>query len=231
MGRTSVLVADAQRLFVDALCQALDEYPELRVAEPRPTRGEEAVQAALKCKPDVALIDYWIRGMNGPATTRAIRRWLPDVTVVFLAGFHFGPCQVSEAHAAGGLGFVYKRATVDQVFHVIRTASERVPDAPAARCGHHHRQEVEQGLRRLLTLTPREMEILQMMSLGLPAKELARRLSISVGTLKNHLHKVLSKLDVKSQHEAVKMAQEEGMIYATGYPEGSSALPDDRFPF
>lgn len=230
MARTSVLVADAQRLFVDALCHALDEYPELRVAEPRPTRGEEAVQAALKCKPDVALIDYWIRGMNGPATSRAIRRWLPDVTVVFLAGFHVGPCQLSEAHAAGGVGFIKKGATVEHVVHVIGTASEWVPNTPTACCKHHHSHEVEQRLGRLLTLTAREIEILQMMSLGLPAKELARRLSISVGTLKNHLHKVLSKLQVKSQHEAVKMAQEEGMIFATGYPEVSSALPDD-LPF
>lgn len=227
-----VVVADGQRLFAEALGRALDDYDDLDVAPIYPTTGREAVAAVTQFKPSVLLVDYWIPEMNGPSVAQSVRVQSVATTVLFLAGFHVGPCQVREAREAGGAGFLRKGVPLDQVAHEVRvaaqprTADEREigdvlstgPDTITGLCTHlnHRGRDADDHVKRLTILTAREIEILQILRHGLPAKELARRLGITVGTLKNHIHSMVVKAGVSTQMELLEIAEEEGFISATG---------------
>jgi len=240
MGRIGVVVADAQRLFVESMSRALQEHPDLNVSQGRSTTGREAVKEVTRFKPDVALLDFWITGLRGPAATRAILKVLPAVKVFFLSEFFIGPGQIKEAHAAGAIGFLRKDLALETVVAAVRDANrcspgdidgllpaqeawptvpgsgpDRPTEAQRPHPGLAGDDRSEDRSRRLTTLTNREIEVLQLLRQGLATKQLARELSITVGTLKNHIHNIIVKTGASTQLEAVNIAEEGGYISDT----------------
>ncbi|MGH2703666.1 MAG: response regulator [Actinomycetota bacterium] len=217
-GITTVLVADAQRLFSEALAIALSRYPDLDVVDNNhPTSGLAAVEAAIDLRPDVALLDYWMVGMEGPAAARAILRRLPTCKIMLLSWLH-GPAQVQEALDAGVVGFLPKSLGVGQVVDAIRRA--RAGEVPVyleelkelLRNIELRDSEVEDMARRLGSLTPREIQILTLLSFGRRIEDVASDLSIAPGTLRTHVHNILKKTGARSQLEALAMARHHGLI-------------------
>lgn len=218
-----VLVADGQRLFAEGLALALDRRDGLEVLTVYPTTGGDAVDAAMRHHADVVLLDYWIPGMNGPAATRALLQWSKGVKVLLLSWFH-GPNQVQEALLSGAAGFLPKSVTFEQLVHGILAAHAGEPLVYANELArlvdaiNRRGDEAEERGKRLLTLTARELEILQHLCKGQPAKQVAAELHIAVGTLKNHVHKILAKTGARTQLEAINMARHEGFIREIGPP-------------
>lgn len=211
-----VLVGDADVLFADALATVLRGYPDLDVADELPTSGVQAIDCVQRLAPDVALLDYWLRDMDGPAVMRALRVHAPATKVVSLAWFHLS-VDVGESVAAGAAALLGKDATVDEVVDTLRRAhaaraSNEVPELAELRQRLAARRGDPSGVAgRLAELTPRQLEVLHLVANGLDVAEICNQLGLAEGTVRGHLHKVLAKSGASSQVEAVAIAHQYGL--------------------
>lgn len=216
--KISVLIADSQRLFAEALGDALSLRPDLDVIAERPTSGPETVEAVLSLKPDVTLIDYWMASMEGAAVTARIVARLPEAKVILLSWFH-GTREVKHALTAGAVGFLPKSVQVEDVAEAIRWAhAGQAPVYPEeleklVRNISVRDEQATEAWRRLAKLTPREVQILELLAYGQPIAQVARKLEITPATLRTHIHKILDKTGTGSQIEALSLARRYGLIH------------------
>jgi DNA-binding NarL/FixJ family response regulator len=223
MGRSpqsaiKVLIVDDQRTFGEALSMALAKEKDLRVIDVV-TDGETAVQVKEEERPDVVLMDLAMPGMDGIEATRRIVDVNEDAHVILLTG-HVGDLTTARAAQAGASGCLPKTEAVIDLAGAVRRAhageSLMDPDeveASLRRLRHRRKQEatIEQRLERL---TPRELEILQLIADGVASDEIAPTLGVSPHTLRTHLQNVLTKLKVHSKLDAVVLAIRHGKIVA-----------------
>ncbi|MER5864907.1 response regulator transcription factor [Kitasatospora sp. NPDC002040] len=187
--------------------------------------GAEAVTAVLRTRPDVVLMDIRMPRMDGiEATRRILADAAPDgVRVVILTTYDLDH-YVYAALAAGASGFLLKDVTPEHLVAAVRLVqSGDALLAPAitrrlverfARPG-----EPAAALHRDLSgLTPRELEVLRLLATGLSNAELADRLVLSPTTVKTHIGRILSKLDLRDRVQAVVLAYETGLIAPGGRP-------------
>ncbi|MET7942496.1 response regulator transcription factor [Streptomyces sp. NPDC005302] len=184
--------------------------------------GAEAVDAVRRTRPDVVLMDIRMPRMDGIEATRRILAGTPDGTygtrVIILTTYDLDH-YVYAALTAGASGFLLKDVTPEHLVAAVRlvrsgdallapTITRRLIERFA------HRQESPQtGLRLDLSgLTPREMEVLRLLATGLSNAELADRLFLSPTTVKTHVGRILSKLDLRDRVQAVVLAYESGLI-------------------
>jgi two-component system response regulator DesR len=214
---TLILIADAQRLFSESLGIALGLQPGLEVLNDHPTEGLGAVEVALARRPDVAVLDYWMVGMEGPAVARAILKRVPTCKILMVSWLH-GPPQVQEALDAGVVGFLPKSLRVQQVVEAIRRAQSGESPVFAEQLRvlldsiETRANEVDRAAERLGSLTPREIQVLTLLSFGRPIEDVAADLSIAPGTLRTHVHNILRKTGARSQLEALALARHYGLI-------------------
>ena len=211
-----LLVADSQRLFAESLAIAL-RMSSFEVVDEHPTSGFEAGELVVRQQPDVALIDHWMTDMNGPAITRTIRSWAPRTKVILLSWFH-NASQIEDAILAGVDGYLPKSLRFTQLVEAIhRTWNGESP----VYAQELHRlvgditqrgTQAEVAGRQMFSLTPREVQILHLLNQGLAAKQVAQQLTITVGTVKNHIHKILAKTETSTQAEAIAMARRARLV-------------------
>lgn len=207
MASIAVAVADAQRLFAEALAASLQAEDDLEVSEAPSTTGRQLLREVARRKPEVALIDFWVRDMAGPAAARAIAKASPATRVLFLTEFAIGPRQLAQARAGAALAFLRKDLPLAEVVAAVRAAAATpTPPIRPADAAAGERADL------LMTLSVREIEVLQMLRQGFSPREAAAELSISPGTVKNHIHNILVKTKAGSQLEAVLLAEAEGFI-------------------
>lgn len=223
MGRSpqstiKVLIVDDQRTFGEALSLALAKEKDLRVIDVV-TDGETAVQVNEEEHPDVVLMDLAMPGMDGIEATRRIVEENENAHVILLTG-HVGDLTTARAAQAGASGCLPKTEAVIDLAGAVRKANagESLMDpeeveASLRRLRHRRKQEatIEQRLERL---TPRELEILQLIADGVASDEIAPTLGVSPHTLRTHLQNVLTKLKVHSKLDAVVLAIRHGKIVA-----------------
>jgi NarL family two-component system response regulator LiaR len=172
--------------------------------------GREALQLCPSCKPDVVLMDLLMPEMNGAEATREIRRLCPHVQVVVLTSFR-EETLVEEALKAGAIGYLLKDVTADELADAIRAAVKGKPTlSPEATQALIHASM--KTTSSVPDLTDREMEVLRLMVSGDSNPEIAKRLVVSLSTVKFHVSSILSKLDVGSRTEAVSLALREQLL-------------------
>ena len=213
-----VLIVDDQRTFGEALSLALAKEKDLEILEVV-TDGETAVRVTDVEHPDVVLMDLGMPGMDGIEATRRIVEEDPQARVIVLTG-HVGDLTTARAVQAGAAGCLDKTEAVTDLAGAVRRAhageSLMDPDeveASLRRLRHRRTQEasIEQRLERL---TPREIEILQLIADGVASDQIAPTLGVSPHTLRTHLQNVLTKLKVHSKLDAVVLAIRHGKIVA-----------------
>lgn len=214
----SVLIADSQRLFARSLAVALDKAGGFDVLDANPGTGLETIKllADFAGHCDLVILDYWISGMTGPATTRAIRRSSPAPRVVLTGWFHT-TVEVDEGLRAGAAAFVSKGARFSAFLEVIRRVAGADPSL--YRVDADGRLQVvpvpedagDERWQRMMTLTVREIEVLTLLSYA-PVEKVAKQLSISLGTVRNHVYNILKKTQTRSQIEAINVARRLGLI-------------------
>jgi len=210
----SVLIVDPQPLFSDALAVALGMQSDLTVVDTRPRKGQEVVDAVIKLSPDVALLDYWMEGMDGPAATRLILSKAPDQKIILLCWFH-GAREIREGVDAGAAAVLSKDVEVPNLAEAIRQVHLGHPllgGEEAMGTGRRERGGKEQRWEILLTLTPRELEILSVLAASGRPEDVAVRLSVSLGTVRNHIRNILAKTGARSHLEAVILVRRHGLI-------------------
>ncbi|MGH2772256.1 MAG: response regulator [Actinomycetota bacterium] len=215
--RIRLLVADAQPLVGQSIGGALAQSFELEMLEQLPETGLDAVEAVLKHRPDVTLLDYWMPDMEGPAAVRLIRAKAPAAKVVILSWFH-SPLEVQRAFDAGARAFVSKGVGVDELADTI---TQITGDAAGIVSGQP--REVADWVKqradpdketwdRLKDLSRRQIEIINLISLDLAPKEIGEGLLISPETVKVHVRNILAKTGARSQREIVALARSAGLI-------------------
>lgn len=216
-GRCSVLVADTECLFAQALGRCLSRQSDLRVVPTFPTQGLAALQVVLQHSPDIVLYDLYLRGFQGATAVRVLSRWHPATKPILMSWFHGRP-QVRKALATGSLALAPKTAGLANVVEAVRAVHAREVDHHTAELAalvdilREGEAPADDQLERLLTLSLREIQLLQRLALGGPAKRIAEEMSIAVGTVRNTIHQLLAKTGAKSQAEVVAMARHHGFL-------------------
>jgi len=212
-----VLVADPDPLFSESLATALAHRADLTILAERPQFGEQAIETALRLKPNVALVDYWIRGIEGPAVTAGIASRGKKVKVILLAWF-YGQNEVKNALAAGAVGFVAKSQSVDELADAIdrvhagepprytEEMQEMISNAKASAPANSHTWKM------LARLTPQEVRILRTLAAGRSIEELAGEFSITPATVRTHLAHIFEKTGTRTHAEALALVRKYGFI-------------------
>jgi two-component system response regulator DesR len=198
-----VLLAEDQAMVREALAALLTLEGDLEVVA-QVSRGDEVVDAARATDPDVALLDIEMPGGDGLAAAAQLADTAPDVRTVILTTFG-RPGYLRRAMASGAMGFVLKDAPASELASAVRRvmAGERVLDPALAAAALADGES---------PLTPRETQVLGAARGGEPVAELAGRLALSAGTVRNYLSSAMQKLGAHSRAEAVKVAEDKGWL-------------------
>lgn len=204
-----VLVVDDHRIFVEGILELLARESDIEVVG---TAGgvEEAVRAAARCVSDVVLIDYKLP--DGPGVNAAARIQMnhPGTKIVMLTAFD-DEATVLEAVKVGCSAFVTKDKAFEEVVSSVRAAHVGRASPPLEWKSLSLKGERTRG--RGPKLTTREVEILKLMVKGLANRDIADQLAISTYTVRNHIHRIITKLNAHSKVEAIAAAVREGIIH------------------
>ena len=213
-----VLICDDQPVVADGLRSILSTVPRLEVVGIAHD-GAEAVDLAASARPDVVLMDLKMPVMNGVRATREIRTRLRDVRVLVLTTYDDHEW-VLDAVRAGASGYLLKDSTREALVAAIEgTAAGKTPVDPsvAGRLFAHVAGGAPLPLsRELAALTERERDVLRSLGHGLSNAEIAARLELSEGTVRNYVSAILSKLDLADRTQAALLAVRTGLADDVG---------------
>jgi two-component system response regulator DesR len=198
-----VLLADDQALVRGALAALLDLEPDLHVCS-QVGSGAEAVAACGVTHPDVALLDVEMPGMDGITATAEVKRLFPGIRVLIVTTFG-RPGYLRRALRAGADGFVVKDTPASQLADAVRRvhAGFRVVDPILA---------ADSAVSGESPLTGRETDVLRIALGGVTVERIARNLSLSEGTVRNHLSSAIGKTGARTRTEAARIATENGWL-------------------
>jgi len=203
--RIRVLCVDDHRVVREGIIAMIGGLPDIEVVGVAST-GEEGVELFRKYRPDVTLMDLQLPKMSGLEAITAIRRQDPSAKVIVLTVYQ-GDEDIYRALQAGASTYLLKDALTDDLIRMIReveTGGRSIPPNVqallAVRTAHP-------------ALTPREVEILQLVSNGLRNKEIAASLGISEETAKVHVKNILTKLGVNDRTAAITVGLTRGIIH------------------
>jgi two-component system response regulator DesR len=198
-----LVLADDQALVRGALAALLALEPDLEVVG-EVGRGDEVVDAAVRGRADVVLVDVEMPGMDGIAATAALRTALPSCRVLVVTTFG-RPGYLRRAVEAGASGFVVKDTPARQLAEAVRRvhAGLRVLDPALAE---------ESLVSGASPLTTRETEVLRAARDGGTVADVAGALHLSEGTVRNHLSAAIGKTGARTRAEAVKLAEDRGWL-------------------
>jgi DNA-binding NarL/FixJ family response regulator len=174
------------------------------------TDGREGVELVARLKPDIAVLDITMPGLNGLDATRAIAKKSPQTKAILLTMHKENP-YVVEALAAGVRGYVIKSQTAGDLLRAVKeVCANRVYLSPGISQIVVDAYRRKDGAEDPLTL--REREVLQLIAEGQRTKQVALRLGISVKTAESHRTRIMSKLDVHDTAALVRYAIRRGLI-------------------
>lgn len=227
-----VLIADDQALVRGGLRLIVEAQPDMTVmSEARD--GREALTLARQHHPDVILMDVRMPGLDGIEATKAIADdpGLRDVRVLVLTTFDLDE-HVYEAMRSGASGFLLKDVPPESLAAAVRTvAAGDALLAPAVLRrlidGFLHRPAPGSRMPPALgPLTDRELEVLRLIARGRANAEIAAELYLSEATVKSHVGRIFTKLDLRDRTQAVILAYETGLVV----PGHDAQGPPDRYP-
>jgi DNA-binding NarL/FixJ family response regulator len=210
--RVRVLVADDQRLMRAGIVSLLELQATIEIVGSA-ANGQEAVELALNLKPDVVLMDVRMPGMDGVQATMRIRQQLPNCQILMLTTFDDEE-YVIEALRAGACGYLLKDIPAQDLARAIQAAHNGIyqldPSVAAKVIGALGTKKESQPA--MIELTERERAVLRLIAQGATNREIADRLVISEGTVKNHISNILSRLGLRDRTQAAIYARENGLL-------------------
>ena len=200
---TRILLAEDQAMVRGALAALLGMERDLEVVA-EVGRGDEIVPRALATRPDVALLDIELPGLDGLSAAAQLRTAVPACRVVMLTTFG-RPGYLRRAMEAGATGFLLKDAPASQLADAVRRIArgQRVVDPGLALAA------LSEGVN---PLSEREREALALSATNGTVAEIADRLGLTEGTVRNHLSAAIQKTGARNRAEAARIASEKGWL-------------------
>lgn len=195
----TVVLCDDHEIVREAIKARMAGWPEVEIIG-EATDGENVVDVIEKLKPDVLIIDVELPKRDGIETTRAVLDQFPDLEVVIFTA-HNQPDLLALSLRAGARGYVLKSSPASDIADAVLSVANGMT---------YFRGEFEQGrateVEKLLTLSQRERQILEMLAQGLRVKDIATDLGLSPATVHTHVRNAIAKLEVDTRTEAVALA-------------------------
>jgi DNA-binding NarL/FixJ family response regulator len=208
-----ILLADDHALLRQGLRLIIEREPDLRVVA-EAANGREAINKAAEVQPDLAILDVTMPVLNGLGTARELRKRLPRLRILMLS-MHDNEEFFLEALEAGADGYLLKSAVDYQLIDACRAAlrGEAAVFAGGARTLiRDYLSRHERDASRSEALSPRELEILQLIAEGESGKQIAHQLTISEKTVERHRSNILAKLGLTDRTQLTRYAIRHGII-------------------
>jgi DNA-binding NarL/FixJ family response regulator len=193
-----VILCDDHEIVREAIKSRMAGSPDLEIVG-EAVDGDEVIRRVEELEPDVAIIDIELPGIDGIEATRKILATRPDTKVIVFTA-HAQPDLLSLALRAGASGYVLKSAPAEDIARAVEVVAGGDTFVGTDLSGS------DGELEKLLALTPREREILELLAEGLRVKEIAERLTLSPATVHTHVRNAIAKLEVDTRTEAVALA-------------------------
>jgi two-component system, NarL family, response regulator DesR len=198
-----ILIAEDMHLIRGALVALLSLEADMEVVAEL-DRGDQIVETAIRTRPDVAVLDIDLPGLDGLTAAGQLHQWIPECKILVLTGLS-QPGNLLRALEAHGRGFIVKDAPAETLADGVRRvfAGERVidPDLIAA--------ALETGTS---PLTTREADVLRAAESGIPTDEIASQLSLSSATVRNYLSNAISKSGARNRIDAIRICRNAGWL-------------------
>ena len=205
-----VVVADDHGIVRSGVRMLLDQQEGMQVVA-EAEDGVDAVQAALKHRPDVLVLDVSMPRMTGIQATHEIKQHLPNAAIVLLS-MHDDQRYFYEALKAGAAGYVLKRTADSQLVDAIRAALRGEPFISPVAEEELIRNWLNEGGQAGSELTPRELEVVKLIAEAHTNKQIAQVLNVSEKTVESHRGNLLAKLGMRDRVELVRYAIRRGLI-------------------
>lgn len=208
---TRVVVADDHQMFRAGVIELLESAPNVSVVA-QCANGDEVMELVGEHRPDIVILDVEMPGPGAAATIRRITQACPHTKTVVLT-MHDAPDIVREVFAAGARAYLLKSVGRPELLAAINTASQSL-DVVLIIVSRTTLTSLDGSATAAPTslLSPRELEVLVLLAEGKNNRDIAAKLFISDGTVKRHLANIYAKLDANSRLDAVRRAEQRGII-------------------
>ncbi len=208
-----LVLADDHPLVLDGLERLFEGQAGFEV-EARCSNGQEALDAVARLQPDVLLLNLHMPGMDGIAVARALKQEDVSTKVVILAG-PLDEREALECLRLGVAGIVLKDMAPSLVLQCVKkvAAGDMWMERRSFSLAMEHLLRREAGAQRIAgKLSVHELRVVKLCAQGMTNAEIARRLSVTEGTVKSHLHKAYGKLGVRGRADLTRFAHENGLV-------------------
>ncbi|MBK8905678.1 MAG: response regulator transcription factor [Anaerolineaceae bacterium] len=212
----NLFIVDDHQIFRDGLKLLFENTEDMAVAGEAES-GKAVLAQLADVTPDLILMDIQMPGLNGIETTRRIKAMQPEANILMLTMFEDDQ-SVFAAMRAGALGYVLKGANHGEMLQAVRVASAggavfspRVAAHIIQWFAQPDKQPAEETAVQLPALTTRELEVLELLAVGLDNSVIAERLTVTNKTVRNYVSQLLKKLEVNDRLEAAEVAHQAGI--------------------
>lgn len=217
MEEINVFVVDDHQIFLDGIVSLLDDEPNIRIAGTA-NNGKEAIDRIKATKVDVVLMDINMPEMDGLEATKQLRKIKPEIKILMLT-MHSEARFIKECLEIGAKGYVMKNISKDDLLKAIETVNqdksyldadsqEKLISSMSGTDEDDNRNYDELAAQ----ITQRELEILQLIALGLTSQDIANKLFISKNTVETHRKNMLAKLNVNNTAALLKIAYKKNLV-------------------
>ncbi len=208
-----IMIVDEHKILREGLSTLIAKQPDMEIIG-EATDGREALDLADKLSPDLILMDVTMPNLNGIEATRKIKSKNSDIEIIALS-LHSDRRYVLGMIDAGASGYLLKECAFEELVLAINTVMDKKkylsPEISDILIDEYVKKNVQGKPTIYVKLTPKEREILQLISEGKNTKEIAMHLSISIKTVATHRRHIKKKLKVESIAELTKIAIKEGL--------------------